>query len=209
MSQNKGGLQVLNRKSYSPDTPIFRQGDPGNAAYVVQTGKIEIWITEDDQRKVLGTIGAGGIFGEMALIDNSDRMASATAVDDQRKVLGTIGAGGIFGEMALIDNSDRMASATAVEPSVCIIVPERVFKEKMAHRRAAADFLQQHKIHAARQRRQLIRLRGEQPAKYQCHDNSADKLRSNESWRVYRSNSGKRIGETPRDRDRRVGERRR
>ncbi len=98
MSQNKGGLQVLNRKSYSPDTPIFRQGDPGNAAYVVQTGKIEIWITEDDQRKVLGTIGAGGIFGEMALIDNSD----------------------------------RMASATAVEPSVCIIVPERVFKEKMA-----------------------------------------------------------------------------
>jgi CRP-like cAMP-binding protein len=97
MSQNKGALQVMSRKTYSPDTPIFRQGDPGNAAYVVQTGKIEIWITENDQKKILGTIGPGGIFGEMALIDNSD----------------------------------RMASATAVEPSVCIMVPERVFQEKM------------------------------------------------------------------------------
>ena len=64
---------------------------------MVRTGKIEIWVTEDDERKVLGTIGAGGIFGEMALIDNSD----------------------------------RMASATAVEPSVCIMVPERVFQDKM------------------------------------------------------------------------------
>ena len=81
MSQNKGSLQVLSRKTCAPDTPIFRQGDPGNAAYVVRTGKIEIWVTEDDERKVLGTIGPGGIFGEMALIDNSDRMASATAVE--------------------------------------------------------------------------------------------------------------------------------
>ena len=98
MSQNKGGLQVLSRKTYAPDTPIFRQGDPGNAAYVVQKGKIEIWTTENDQKKILGTVGAGGIFGEMALIDNSE----------------------------------RMASATAVESSVCIMVPERVFQDKMA-----------------------------------------------------------------------------
>ena len=99
MSQSKGGLQVLSRKTYPPGTPIFRQGDPGNAAYVVQTGKVEIWVTEDNEKKVLGTIGAGGIFGEMALIDNSA----------------------------------RMASATAIEASVCIMVPERVFQEKMAN----------------------------------------------------------------------------
>jgi CRP-like cAMP-binding protein len=64
----------------------------------VQKGKIEIWTTENDQKKILGTVGAGGIFGEMALIDNSE----------------------------------RMASATAVESSVCIMVPERVFQDKMA-----------------------------------------------------------------------------
>jgi len=98
MSQAKGVLQVLDRKTYAPGTPIFRQGDPGNAAYIVQTGQIEIWTMENDEKKVLGEIGPGGIFGEMALIDNSD----------------------------------RMASATATEPSVCIIVPEQVFQEKMA-----------------------------------------------------------------------------
>ncbi len=81
MSQKKGGLQVLSRKTYAPGTPIFRQGDPGNAAYIVQSGQVEIWVTEDDQKKVLGVIGAGGIFGEMALIDASDRMASATAIE--------------------------------------------------------------------------------------------------------------------------------
>lgn len=81
MSQKKGGLQVLSRKSYPPGTAIFKQGEPGNAAYIVQTGKVEIWVNEDDEKKVLGVIGAGGIFGEMALIDKSDRMASATAVD--------------------------------------------------------------------------------------------------------------------------------
>ena len=81
MSHQSNGLQVLNRKSYPEGTPIFRQGDPGNAAYIVQTGKVEIWVTENDEKKVLGVIGAGGIFGEMALIDQSPRMASATAVE--------------------------------------------------------------------------------------------------------------------------------
>ena len=81
MSQKVGGLQVLSRKSYPPGTAIFKQGDPGNAAYIVQTGKVEIWVSENDGKKVLGVIGAGGIFGEMALIDKSDRMASATAID--------------------------------------------------------------------------------------------------------------------------------
>lgn len=81
MSQQGNGLQVLSRKTYAEGTAIFKQGDPGNAAYIVQTGKIEIWVDENDEKKVLGVIGAGGIFGEMALIDNSPRMASATAVE--------------------------------------------------------------------------------------------------------------------------------
>ncbi len=79
MSSQKNGLQVLDRKTYAEGTPIFRQGDPGNAAYVVQSGEIEIWVSENGEKRVLGTVSAGGIFGEMALIDNSARMASATA----------------------------------------------------------------------------------------------------------------------------------
>lgn len=97
MSSQKSGLQVLDRKTYAEGTPIFRQGDPGNAAYVVQSGEIEIWVSDDGERRVLGTVKAGGIFGEMALIDNAP----------------------------------RMASATAVKSSVCIVIPDRMFQEKM------------------------------------------------------------------------------
>ncbi|MEX2616338.1 MAG: cyclic nucleotide-binding domain-containing protein [Alphaproteobacteria bacterium] len=98
MSSQKGGLQVLDRKTYEPGTPIFRQGDPGNAAYVVQSGEIEIWVSENGEKRVLGVVAAGGIFGEMALIDNAA----------------------------------RMASATAIKPSVCIVIPDRLFQEKMS-----------------------------------------------------------------------------
>ena len=98
MAERKAALQVLDRKTYAADTPIFRQGDPGNAAYIVQSGEIEIWVTDDGGKTVLGTIKAGGIFGEMSLIDNSA----------------------------------RMASATAIESSVCIVIPDRLFQEKIS-----------------------------------------------------------------------------
>ncbi len=98
MAETKGALQVLNRKSYAAGAPIFRQGDPGDAAYIVQSGAIEIWLTDDGEKKVLGTIKAGGIFGEMSLIDNTA----------------------------------RMASATAVEASTCIVIPDRLFQEKIS-----------------------------------------------------------------------------
>ena len=97
MPSSKNGLQVLDRKTYAEDTPIFRQGDPGNAAYVVQKGEVEIWVAENGEKRVLGVVKAGGIFGEMALIDNSP----------------------------------RMASATATKSTICIVIPDRMFQEKM------------------------------------------------------------------------------
>lgn len=97
MSEKKSGLQVLDRKTYGADTPVFRQGDPGNAAYVVQSGEVEIWVSENGEKRVLGVVKAGGIFGEMALIDNSL----------------------------------RMASATAIKQSVCIVIPDKLFQDKM------------------------------------------------------------------------------
>ena len=80
MASSKGGLQVLDRKSFAVGAPVCRRGDSGQAAYIVQSGEIEIWVSTDGIKTVLGTIKAGGIFGEMSLIDNSARMASATAV---------------------------------------------------------------------------------------------------------------------------------
>jgi CRP/FNR family cyclic AMP-dependent transcriptional regulator len=71
--------EVLQRQTYQADDLIFKEGDEGNLAYIVQSGEVEIVKTIDDEEKVLGTLGQGGIFGEMALIDAKPRMASARA----------------------------------------------------------------------------------------------------------------------------------
>jgi CRP/FNR family transcriptional regulator, cyclic AMP receptor protein len=72
--------RVIDRKVLQAGETIFREGEEGSLAYVVQTGEIEIWKrTENNTEIVLGHIRPGGIFGEMALIDDSPRMASARA----------------------------------------------------------------------------------------------------------------------------------
>lgn len=72
---------VLNRKTYGENASIFREGEQGDVAYVVQSGKVKIFKIVDNEEKVLGEVGAGGIFGEMALIDDKPRMASARTAE--------------------------------------------------------------------------------------------------------------------------------
>jgi CRP/FNR family transcriptional regulator, cyclic AMP receptor protein len=71
--------QVLQRQTFEPGDKIFKEGDDGNMAYVIQEGEVEIVKEIDGVEKVLGTVGQGGIFGEMALIDSKPRMAAARA----------------------------------------------------------------------------------------------------------------------------------
>ena len=68
---------ILQRQIYDPGDQIFKEGDEGRLAYVVEDGEVEIFIIIDDHEQVLGTVCKDGIFGEMALIDNQPRMANA------------------------------------------------------------------------------------------------------------------------------------
>lgn len=43
---------------------------------------MEIWKGNDNDPRRLGVVTKGGIFGEMALVDDTPRMASATALTD-------------------------------------------------------------------------------------------------------------------------------
>jgi CRP/FNR family transcriptional regulator, cyclic AMP receptor protein len=70
---------VLQRQTLQAGDRIFKEGDEGNLAYVVQSGEIEIFKDINGKNVVLGHVGQGGIFGEMALIDSKPRMASARA----------------------------------------------------------------------------------------------------------------------------------
>ena len=72
--------EILQRQAFKPGDTIFKDGEEGRMAYIIQAGEVEITKKIDDKESILGTIGEGGIFGEMALIDMKPRMASARAV---------------------------------------------------------------------------------------------------------------------------------
>lgn len=71
---------ILNRRSVKAGAFVFREGDTGQHAFVVQSGRVTIEKTGKDGKPVkLGSLQSGAIFGEMALVDNSPRMAAARA----------------------------------------------------------------------------------------------------------------------------------
>ncbi len=62
---------------------VFNQGDQGGTMYVVQSGKVELFLKDDSgERVVLSAVENGGIFGELSLLDNEPRSASAKALQD-------------------------------------------------------------------------------------------------------------------------------
>ena len=72
--------QILDRQVVAEGLTIFNEGDIGDRAYIVQDGRVEIFrYNGEGNEVVLGTVEKGGIFGEMALIDDQPRMATARA----------------------------------------------------------------------------------------------------------------------------------
>ncbi|WP_420547453.1 Crp/Fnr family transcriptional regulator [Curvivirga sp.] len=72
--------RILNRRTFAQGDIIFHEGDKGSQAYVVQRGRVRIIKNMSSGNKgTLGFVETGGIFGEMALMDNSPRMATAVA----------------------------------------------------------------------------------------------------------------------------------
>ena len=63
---------------------IFREGDPGDCAFVIESGVVAIIYEHDGVAETIAHLGAGELFGEMALIDGRARSASARASTDLR-----------------------------------------------------------------------------------------------------------------------------
>jgi CRP-like cAMP-binding protein/ribonuclease BN (tRNA processing enzyme) len=61
---------------------IFRQGDKSRIMYIVQEGKVRIYRSAPGIEKTLSVVGPGDFFGEMAMLNNRPRSATAEAVTD-------------------------------------------------------------------------------------------------------------------------------
>jgi len=70
--------RILERKVFYAGTKILKEGDVGDRAFLIQDGQVDII----KNGAIVATIGKGELLGEMALIDDKPRMATAIARTD-------------------------------------------------------------------------------------------------------------------------------
>lgn len=75
--------KIMHRRKYKKKEHIIRMGDPGLGMYIIINGCVEI-IEKDKKRKnrTLAKLQEGSFFGDLALLDESPRSASAIATED-------------------------------------------------------------------------------------------------------------------------------
>jgi CRP-like cAMP-binding protein len=78
LAQMYTALQHATKVRFDAGKAIMREGEPGISMYVVMQGKVGIFIRDNE----VETVNAGGSFGEMALVDQSPRTATAIAQAD-------------------------------------------------------------------------------------------------------------------------------
>ena len=60
---------------------LFSEGDPGDAAYVIESGSLEVYLERPNRQIILAVLKPGAILGEIALLDGLPRTANARAVE--------------------------------------------------------------------------------------------------------------------------------
>lgn len=71
---------IVHLRTYSAGETVFLQGDPGLGMYVIEKGQVSIrMITDSGAEKELSVLTDGDFFGELSLLDESPRSASAVA----------------------------------------------------------------------------------------------------------------------------------
>lgn len=71
-------------REFSQGTVLFREGEPGREMYVVQRGRVDISKRAGDVETILSSLGPGEFLGEMAILNDKPRSATATCAEDSR-----------------------------------------------------------------------------------------------------------------------------
>jgi CRP-like cAMP-binding protein len=73
----------LEERSLPAGEVLFHRGDPGDSLYLIRDGRVKVFVENmHGEELVLNQFGPGESFGEMALVDQRPRSASAKAVND-------------------------------------------------------------------------------------------------------------------------------
>ncbi len=80
-------LGLSKKQKYLAGAIICKEGDEGDAFFVVTTGKVKVSGDNFGESKDLDTLGAGQFFGEVALLSGQKRQATVTAIEPTEVVV--------------------------------------------------------------------------------------------------------------------------
>jgi len=70
--------RILHKRIYKKDEVLFNEGDPGVGMYIIEHGRVNITI--GNENKMVASLSNGEFFGEMALLSETPRTATAIAI---------------------------------------------------------------------------------------------------------------------------------
>lgn len=73
-------MAVALSEKHASGTVVVKQGDAGDAFFVVTEGKLEVLVEEDGKTRPIGTLERGAFFGEIAALLGEMRSATVKAV---------------------------------------------------------------------------------------------------------------------------------
>lgn len=79
-------FEGLERVSYLPGQEIFKQGEVGDCAFLIETGSVQVSTLWGNMFHRICVLSRGELFGEVALIDSKPRTATVTALEDTEVV---------------------------------------------------------------------------------------------------------------------------
>ena len=82
--QLKGVSDIMFERTYDADELVFEEGQPGAALFLVLDGKVAVEIFRETSTTRLAVLERGAFFGEMALLDETPRSATARALERTR-----------------------------------------------------------------------------------------------------------------------------
>lgn len=79
--------RVVARKVYPKDGVVFFENESGDSLFMILSGRVKVTILGDDGREIILTVlGPGDFFGEMSLLDNEPRSATAIVTEETELV---------------------------------------------------------------------------------------------------------------------------
>ena len=75
-------LPRLDRGTFKKGEPIFKKGDEPTHIYILQTGKVELLISDEEVEIEKKILGPGECFGQVSLMSMHHHTATATAAED-------------------------------------------------------------------------------------------------------------------------------